>query len=55
MAEQIQKMIDDITADVRALQAERGAWIVFDPTSEASRLCDTKLRLQAELRRVRGW
>jgi hypothetical protein len=46
------KMIADITEDIRALQSERGSYIVFDPNSEASRLFETRRRLFATLDQI---
>lgn len=49
---QLTKMIEEVTADIRLYQRELGGHIVFDPSSEAARLCDTKLALQRELART---
>ena len=51
----LEQQIADVTADIRAYQQDAGPWVIFDPSTEAYRLCDIRSRLAAELRRVKGW
>ena len=52
--EQLEAMIEEITKDIRHYQEEKGAWVVFDPTSDAHRLVGVKIKLIRQARKEKG-